>query len=328
MTHKPKHAVTGAYGYSGKYIATRLLAKQREVVTLTNSPGRPHLFGDLVPARPLSFADPARLAAALADVDTLYNTYWVRFNHATFQHSEAVRNTLALFEAARAAGVRRIVHVSITQPDAHSPLEYFSGKAHLEQALRESGIGYAILRPAVIFGDEDILINNIAWALRAFPVFGVFGDGSYRLRPIHVDDLAKLAVSAGALDDNCLIQAVGPEAYAYRELVEVIGKAINCERPILNIPPWLGYLVSRFIGYCQHDVFITREEIRGLMSGLLDVEGPASGSIRLSEWCRANATHLGRHYASELARRRDRTTALVKELHRRGNKEEGHSCPA
>ena len=85
---------------------------------------------------------------------------------------------------------------------------------------------------------------------------------------------------------------------------------------------------DEFIGYCQHDVFITREEIRGLMSGLLDVEGPASGSIRLSEWCRANATHLGRHYASELARRRDRTTALVKELHRRGNKEEGHSCPA
>ena len=142
------------------------MAQQREVVTLTNSPGRPHPFGDLVPARPLSFADPERLAAALADVDTLYNTYWVRFNHATFQHSEAVRNTLALFEAARVAGVRRIVHVSITHPDQHSPLEYFSGKAILEKALRESGIGYAILRPAVIFGDEDILIANTTCSSR------------------------------------------------------------------------------------------------------------------------------------------------------------------
>jgi uncharacterized protein YbjT (DUF2867 family) len=311
MKVRTKHAVTGAYGYSGKSIATRLLARQCEVITLTNSPGRPHPFGDRVAARPLSFDDPARLAASLADVDTLYNTYWVRFNHPMFRHSEAVRNTLALFEAARVAGVRRIVHVSITHPDEHSPLEYFSGKAILEKALRESGIGYAILRPAVIFGDEDILINNIAWTLRRFPVFGVFGDGSYRLRPIHVDDLAELAVSAGAKSENLTLEAVGPESYAYRELVAKIGEAIHCERPIVNLPPWLGYLVSRLIGWFVHDVFITREEIRGLMSGLLDVDGPAGGSIRLSDWCRDNAERLGCHYASELARRHDRTASYT-----------------
>jgi len=311
MSTKTKHAVTGAYGYSGKHIASRLLGRGREVVTLTNSAGRPHGFGERVPARPLCFGEPARLADLLADVDTLYNTYWVRFNHPSFRHSEAVHNTLALFAAARQAGVRRIVHVSITNPDVHSPLEYFSGKAVLEQALQDSGVGYAILRPAVIFGDEDILINNIAWALRKFPVFGVFGDGSYRLRPIHVDDLAELAVSAAEKDDNLIVQAVGPEAYAYRELVAEIGRAIHCERPIVGIPPWLGYVVSRAIGLVVRDVFITREEIRGLMSGLLDVDGPAAGSIRLSEWCRSHASQLGREYASELARRRDRTKAYI-----------------
>lgn len=243
------------------------------------------------------------------DVDILYNTYWVRFNHTSFRHSEAVRNTQILFAAAKKAGVRRIVHVSITNPDENSPLEYFSGKGTLEMSLRESGLSYAILRPAVIFGDEDILINNITWALRKFPVFGVFGDGTYRLRPIHVDDLADLAVNAGNKDENLVIQAVGPESFSYRDLVKQIGKAIHCERSIINIPPWLGYVVSRMIGFFMNDTFITREEIRGLMSGLLDVEGPPAGPTKISDWCHKNSASLGHHYASELARRVDRTTA-------------------
>lgn len=259
MNTRTKHAVTGAYGYTGKSIASRLLASGREVVTLTNSPGRPHPFGERVRARPLCFDDPSALTESLADVDTLYNTYWVRFNHGTFGHGEAVRHTLALFAAACEAGVRRIVHVSITHPDEHSPLEYFAGKGLLERALRESGMGYAILRPAVIFGGEDILINNIAWALRRFPVFGVFGDGSYRLRPIHVEDFAELAVTAGAKEGNLVVEAVGPESFSYQDLVREIGRAIGCERRIIHMPPWFGYRVGRIIGCWVNDVFITRE---------------------------------------------------------------------
>ena len=153
-----------------------------------------------VRAFPLPFDEPDKLAAILDGVDVLYNTYWVRFNHRKFTHGEAVKNTLILFEAARRANVRRVVHVSITNPAEDSPLEYFSGKARLEATLRESGLSYAILRPTVLFGREDILINNIAWALRRFPFFAIFGDGSYRLQPVHVDDLAELAVEEGAAD--------------------------------------------------------------------------------------------------------------------------------
>ena len=304
MKSRNLHDVTGAYGYTGKQIAKRLLERGCGVVTLTNSPGKPHPFGDRVPARPLSFGDLPRLTASLADVDTLYNTYWVRFNHRDFRHSEAVENTLALFAAARAAGVRRIVHVSITNPDEHSPLEYFAGKGLLEHALRASGVSHAILRPAVLFGHGDILINNIAWALRRFPVFGVFGDGRYRLRPIHVDDLAALAVETGAQSGPLTLDAVGPEAFSYEELVRTIGKAIHHERPVIHITPGLGYVASRIIGRCVHDIFITREEIRGLMAGLLDVDGPPTGAIRLSGWCGEHAGQLGMRYASELARRR------------------------
>ncbi len=220
------HAVTGAFGYSGRYIAQRLLDAGLEVVTLTNAPSRRDPFGGRVRAFPLRFDQRDALVDALRGVGVLYNTYWVRFNHPLFTFRQAVENTKALFDAAREAGVRRIVHVSITNPSAGSDIEYFRGKADLERALENSGIGYAILRPTVLFGKEDILINNIAWVLRHFPVFGVFGDGRYRLQPIYVDDLARLAVEQGQQADDVVIDPIGPETFTYRELVTTIGRLI------------------------------------------------------------------------------------------------------
>lgn len=306
MAKNEIHAVTGAFGYSGRYLATRLLEQGRTVITLTNSLNRANPFGDRVRALPLAFAEPDRLAAALSGVDVLYNTYWVRFNHRTFTHAQAVANTLVLFAAARRAGVRRVVHVSITNPAEDSPLEYFSGKARLERALQESGLSHAILRPTVLFGREDILINNIAWALRRLPFFAVFGDGSYRLQPIHVDDLAEMAVGLGMTSENVIVNAIGPETFAYRELVQAVGKAIGRPRPLVNVSPEIGYRLGQVLGWFMRDVFITREEIRGLMSGLLCVNTPATGKTPLTGWMKTNAATLGRRYASELDRRRDR----------------------
>jgi NADH dehydrogenase len=283
-----------------------LLEQGRTVVTLTNSVDRANPFGGRVHAVPLSFGEPDKLAAALAGVDVLYNTYWVRFNHGTFTHGEAVENTLVLFEAARRAGVRRVVHVSITNPSEDSPLEYFAGKARLERALRESGLSYAILRPTVLFGREDILVNNIAWALRRFPFFAVFGDGSYRLQPVHVDDLAELAVTYGMRSENVIVNAVGPETFTYRELVKAVGEAIGRPRTLVNVSPGVGCLLGKLVGWFKHDVFITREEIRGLMSELLRVNTPPAGKTLLTAWMKENAATLGLRYASELDRRRDR----------------------
>lgn len=303
--------VTGAFGYSGKYIAQRLLAQGRSVATLTNSPQRANAFGGRVQAHPFSFERPDELERALYGTEVLYNTYWVRFNHTMFRHADAVANTLALFEAARRAGVRRIVHVSITNPSPESPLEYFSGKARLEQALAESGLSYAILRPTVLFGKEDILINNIAWVLRHLPVFGVFGDGQYKIQPIAVEDLADLAVAQGVAQESATINAIGPETYTYRAMVEMIGRGIGARRPIVGVPPALGLLVGQALGALVNDVIITREEIAGLVAGLLCVDTPPTGTTRLSEWVAANAATLGRHYASELGRRRDRAAAYA-----------------
>jgi NADH dehydrogenase len=231
----------------------------------------------------------------------------VRFNHRLFQHADAVSNTRILFEAARAAGVERIVHISITNPSLDSPLEYFSGKAQLEQALTQSGISHAILRPTVLFGKEDILINNIAWALRRLPVFGVFGNGEYRLQPIYVDDLAALAVEQGSKRENVTIDAIGPETFSYRDLAKTIGEIIGKNKPVISVPPSVGYWVGTLLGKCMGDVMITREEIKGLMADLLCVNSPATGTTVLTEWARKHADQLGKQYTSELARRRDRT---------------------
>ncbi len=300
------HAVTGAFGYSGKYIATRLLEQGREVITLTNSLNRTNPFGGKVQAFPLSFDEPDKLAKSLAGVDVLYNTYWVRFNHKTFTHAQAVKDTLALFDAAKRAGIRRVVHVSILNPAEDSPLEYYSGKARLERGLRESGLSYAILRPTVLFGREDILVNNIAWALRRFPFMAIFGNGKYRLQPIYVDDLADLAVAHGTESENKIVNAIGPETFAYRDLVKAVGSAIGRQRPLVNVPPGMGYLFSKILGWFMRDTFITRDEIRGLMAELLYVDSPPTGKTLLTAWAQKNSATLGLHYASELGRRRDR----------------------
>jgi NADH dehydrogenase len=303
------HVVTGAFGYSGKYIASRLLQAGHRVRTLTNSPDRPNPFDGKIETRPLSFDDKTKLTESLRGASVFYNTYWVRFNHRDFFHHAAVQNTLALFEACQTAGVSRVVHVSITNPSADSQLSYFRGKALLEQALTQSGLSYAILRPAVLFGPEDILVNNIAWVLRRFPVFAVFGSGEYKLQPIYVDDLAQLAVRQGGERANRIIDAIGPETFTYRDLVRQLGEIIGKPRPVFPLPPALGCLAGLLMGKVMGDVLLTRDEIRGLMANLLCTDSPPAGTVRLTDWARHYSPALGRRYASELARRRNRRQA-------------------
>ena len=312
MPEQPLQVVTGAFGYSGSYITNRLLKLGMRVRTITNSPERNSPLQGQIEAHPFNFDKPSRLVESLRGASVLYNTYWVRFNTDDFRHSAAVQNTITLFQAAKEAGVQRIVHVSITNPSEDSPFEYFHSKAILERALIESGLSYAILRPAVLFGQEDILINNIAWLLRRLPLFGVFGSGDYSLQPIYVDDLAQLAVKHGQQQENVIVDAIGPETSTYRQIVSIIGEAIGKPRPIISIPPVLGYGVGWLLGHLLGDVIITKPEIEGLMADLLYVSSPPAGTTKLSEWARAHSTTLGLHYSSELARRRDRKSEYQK----------------
>jgi uncharacterized protein YbjT (DUF2867 family) len=312
MAEKEQNIVTGAFGFSGKYIARRLLDAGFEVKTLTNSPRRENPFEGRVKAYPFNFTDPEKLVESLRGAAVLYNTYWVRFNYTGFAFSGAVENTMRLFEAAKKADVRRIVHISILNASEDSTFEYFRDKAMLERMLREIGISHVILRPAVLFGKEDILINNIAFFLRRFPAFDIFGDGSYRLQPIHVDDLARLAIEEALKDEDHVIDAIGPETFTYKELVGTIAQAIGKERLLVSVSPEIGYIASTVIGSLFGDVTITWDEIRGLMANLLYTNSPPAGTTKLTDYLRENASTIGLKYTSELARRKNRSESYDK----------------
>ncbi len=294
--------VTGAFGYTGRYITRRLLAAGRRVLTLTSRPLGDSPFGRQVDALPLDFDRPERLREHLRGASTLYNTYWVRFSYGPATFDAAVENTRTLLRAAREAGVERVVHVSITNPSEAPGLPYFHGKALLEAAVQDCGLSYAIVRPTVIFGPEDILINNIAWLLRRCPVFGVFGRGDYPVQPIFVEDFADLAVQAGRQRGNVVMDAAGPEVFSFAELVHLIRQAIGSRTRVVSVPPAVALLAARLIDGWVGDVVITRDEIRGLMAGLLVSNESPRGPTSLSDWLRRHADSVGVAYASELDR--------------------------
>ncbi len=311
--------VTGAFSYTGRYIARRLLAAGAQVLNLTGHPGRPDPFEGRVPVAPLDFRRPDVLVEALGGADVLYNTYWVRFARRAERHGgpvghqgvptsheAAMENTRRLFEAARRAGVRRVIHVSIANPAAGSTLPYYRGKALAEQALLDSGMPYAILRPTVLFGGqrpgEDVLINNIAWMLRRFPAFALPGDGRYRLQPVHVDDLAALAVEAGSSRENTVRDAAGPETYTFEDLVTLVRRQVGGRAWVVRAAPALALAAAGIAGVFLGDVVLTRDEIAALRAGLLASREPPAGTTSFARWVADRASMLGVTYASELDR--------------------------
>jgi uncharacterized protein YbjT (DUF2867 family) len=295
-----KIAVTGAFSYSGKYITRRLLARDEEVITLTGHPNRPDPFGGKVKVYPLDFNE-ANMTRNLQVVDILINTYWVRFDKGENTQPRAVENTRKLVNAAKAAGIKRIVHISIANPSAQSPLPYYWGKAANEKVVIDSGLSYAILRPTVLYGGgEDILINNIAYLLRRFPFFLIPGDGSYGIQPVYIEDLADLAVEGVYSKENYVIDAVGPDAYTFKELVQLIGEKVRAKRPLISVPSRLALLAAQFLSLLVRDVILTSEEVKGLMANLLVSKQPPRGKTAFKNWLEENKSIVGTKYASEI----------------------------
>lgn len=295
------HAVTGAFGYSGLHLAGALLARGARVRNLTGHPDRPDPFAGAVEVTRFRFDDPEAMRAALLDVRVLYNTYWVRFDHGASTFAGAVESSRALFRAAAEAGVERVVHVSITNPSPDSPLPYFRGKAVVESALRDTGLSHAILRPAVFFGGRDVLVNNIAWLLRRLPLFGI-APGRYGLQPIHVEDFARLAVEQGSSRVDTVLDAVGPEALGFDELVRLVRRAVRSRAALVPVPRPVLLGAARLLGAVVRDVVLTPDEIAGLTANLLVSTGPPTASTCFSDWLAGNAEHLGARWASELHR--------------------------
>jgi uncharacterized protein YbjT (DUF2867 family) len=295
-------AVTGATSYTGRFIAERLAGEGRTVVDLTRSPHIPHPLGERVTSAVLDFEDPDRLARALDGVNTLYNTFWIRFERGHTTYPWAVESSRALFAAARRAGVRRIVHISVINAAHDAPTAYFRAKATVEDELIGSGVSYAIVRPTVTFGPGDILLNNLAWTLRRLPVFGIPGDGRYPIQPVHVHDIADIALRAGSIAGDTVVDAAGPDVFSFREFVGVVRRAVGSRAPIAPVPVAAALMAARLIGLVVRDVVLTRDEVTELQAGLMRSGTRPMGTIRLAEWLAGNADTIGRRWASELDR--------------------------
>ena len=294
--------VTGAFSFTGRAIAEELLERGRMVRTLTRRDGRGDPLAARIERAELQFRDEDALRSALDGVDTLFNTYWVRFAHGATTFDRAVENTRVLLRAAKAAGARRVVHVSVTNPSLASALPYFRGKAEVERDVAASALSYAIVRPTLVFGPRDILVNNIAWGLRRSPVFPIAPDGSYRVQPVSVEDTATICVDAGSGAKDVVLDAAGPETITYEELVRLVAAAVGTRVRIVHWPSRLVLALARVTGAVRRDVLLTAEELEGLRASLLVSDQPPLGRASFSSWVAANGDALGRGYVSELAR--------------------------
>lgn len=294
-------AVTGAFSFTGRAIARQLLADGRQVVTLVRRPA-PVDADPRIRTAPIAFEDPAALASALTGVDTFYNTYWIRFERGELTFDEVIRRTRRLLTAASQAGVRRIVHVSVVNAGPAAPTTYFIAKAVLDDVVRASGLSHAIVRPTLTFGDGDILVNNLCWVLRRFPAFAIPGDGEYRLQPVHVDDVARIAVAAGREPGDLDIDAAGPDVLTFNRFVELLAAAVDSRALLFHAPRPMSYLAARALGLLVRDVMLTRDEVTELTASLLVSGRPPDGRIGLPAWASAHADELGRSYHSELDR--------------------------
>jgi len=302
-TETPLDLVTGAFSYSGSAVAEQLLEAGGRVRTLTFHPDRPHPLQTDVESFPYSFDDPVALTRSFEGVRTLYNTFWVRFDHGPASFANAIEHSRMLFFAAKRAGIARIVHLSITNPSIESALPYFRGKALVEYALAQSGVPYSIVRPTWIFGGtHEILANNIAWILRRMPVFALPGDGRYAVQPVHVDDLARICIEAAHFERDAVIDAAGPETMPFADLVALVRNAVGARSRIVHVPPRVMAAAARVLGVMVRDVVLTPDEIKGLMQGLLVSRDPSLGTIAFSQWLEEHRASVGRSYANELHR--------------------------
>jgi uncharacterized protein YbjT (DUF2867 family) len=300
---RPTVLITGASGFIGGAIAGRLVDRL-EIRSLTSHPAK-NRFGSRVRSFAYDFERPQNMAEAFRGVDVFVNSYYVRFNYGSETFELAVDRTRELLGLARAAGVHTVVHVSVSHADERSDLPYYSNKGRIERLVRECGLGYTILRPAIVVGPGDILINNIAFFLRRFPLFTIFGRGDYRVQPITVDAFADLAIEAiDGAHRGATLSVAGAGDWVFLDMVRAVRSAVRSRALIVHAPAAVALAGLKVAGALLGDVVLTSDEVKGLTREYLYTDQPLRRGADFSDWLKEPSVQatLGRQYESELAR--------------------------
>lgn len=296
-----KSVVTGAFGFTGKYISKLLLSKGESIKTFTNKVNR-DIFGEKIEIFKYDFRNKEYLIKAMSNAKRLYNTYWIRFPYKNISFKEVINNTKILIDCAKEANIEKVIHISITNANPKSKFQYFKYKGIVEEMIKDSKIDYFILRPTVIFGKESILINNIAWFLKKLPLFFIFGKGRYLVQPIYIEDLAKIAVFGADNFKNKIVDIVGPEIFEFKEMINLIKTKISSKSKIIYLPSFLFQIFIPILNFLTKDIVLTKEELKALKDNLLYSKEEPLGKKKFTDWIDENKDNLGKEYFSELLR--------------------------
>ena len=291
--------VTGAFSYTGAAVARELIDRGWKIHTLTNRRLPEDAAG--ITVAPLRF-EADHLAHELDGADLFVNTYWVRLPARGQDFDTAVERSGMLIRAAVGAGVGRLVHVSVSNAAAGRALGYYGGKAKVEEVVRAAGLSYAIVRPTLVVGPNDVLTNNIAWFLRRFPFFLLPRGGRCRLSPVTLDDTARIIADAAERGDDAEMDAAGPDTMTFAEYARSLARACGVRRLFLSAPDILALGLLWVAGCLLRDVVLTREELLGLEQELLFTHAPPLGRESVPDWLMRNGAGLGRSYINDMHR--------------------------
>jgi len=292
------YMVTGAFSFTGRHVAKRLLEEGEEVRTMTRFPQSASPFAEAVPAVPFDYDDVGALTQALRGCDRLINTYWRRQPEGNLGYDRVVQQSKNLFAAAKAVGIERIVHMSINDPHGKK-FPYFRAKCATERAVRECTVSSVVVRPQLVFGDGELLINNLAWTLRQSRLAAVPGDGQYLMQPIHASDYAELIVGLSRNRRDGVVNGVGPDVMTYDDMVSMVGNAIGRKPRILHVHPKFFDRVARLINRFVEEPTVLDYEVYGCLVENGVVPREPQGTRRLVDWLRDHADSLGRRYADQ-----------------------------
>lgn len=222
-------AITGADGFVGSHLAARLRDAGDEVVRLSRRTGF-----DL--ARP----DIAALTEALQGCAAVVHTAGINreIGSQTFD-AVHIRGTQALVAAATAAGVGHVSLVSFLRARPDGPTAYHRSKWAAEAIVRDSGLAHTVLKCGVIYGRGDHMLDHLSHGLYTFPVFALVGLRERPLRPVAVDDVARILEAAAHGDPRLMdrtIAVVGPDAMLLSTAVRRVAAVIERSPRYVRLP--------------------------------------------------------------------------------------------
>jgi len=247
-------AITGGTGFVGRHLARALLADRHDVVVIARGVDRrdPSILGAGVTFVAASTDEADSLVRAFAGCDAVAHFAGINreIGSQTYERVH-VRGTRAVVDAARAAGLPKIVYLSFLRARPECGSAYHESKWAAEEIVRASGLDYTILKSGVIYGRGDHLLDHVSRALYTFPFFPLVGFRPTRLRPVFVGDVVRLA-EAATIDHRLsrrTIAVLGPEELGAGDAIRRIATAVGRTVPVVRAPVFfhrmLGWLFER-----------------------------------------------------------------------------------